>query len=83
MSFTGKTFVITGANSGMGYDAASYIIQQGARRVYITGRNKEAIAQAATELGPNAVAVHANAASIEDSVRLAETIQANGDLLDG
>jgi len=82
MSFANKVFVVTGANSGMGYDTAKYLASEGAK-VYITGRNADAIAKAAAELGDNVVPVVANAASIADSVKLAETIAANGDKLDG
>eukprot|EP01032_Pedospumella_encystans_P025902 gene25902-29260_t len=82
MSFANKVFVVTGANSGMGYDTAKYLADEGAK-VYITGRNAEAIATAASEIGRNAIAVHANQASIADSTNLAEIIAANGDKLDG
>ena len=82
MSFANKVFVVTGANSGMGYDTAKYLADEGAK-VYITGRNAEAIATAASEIGRNAIAVHANQASIADSTKLAEIIAANGDKLDG
>ena len=82
MSFANKIFVVTGANSGMGYDTAKFLAKEGAK-VYITGRNAEAVAKAATELGKNVVAVKAEASSIADSVNLAETIAANGDKLDG
>ena len=82
MSFANKTFVVTGANSGMGFDTAQHLANEGAK-VYITGRNPEAVVRAAAELGPNVIGVVANAASIADSVKLAETIAANGDKLDG
>jgi len=82
MSVSNKVFVVTGANSGMGYDTAKYLADEGAK-VYITGRNAEAIATAASEIGRNAIAVTANQASIADSTKLAEIIAANGDKLDG
>lgn len=82
MSFVNKVFVVTGANSGMGYDTAKYLADEGAK-VYITGRNAEAVAKAAQDIGKKTIAVVANAASITDSVKLAETIAANGDKLDG
>eukprot|EP01032_Pedospumella_encystans_P024977 gene24977-28236_t len=82
MSFVNKVFVVTGANSGMGYDTAKYLAEEGAK-VYITGRNAKAISDAAIEIGHKAIAVTANQASIADSVKLAETIAANGDKLDG
>jgi len=82
MSFVNKVFVVTGANSGMGYDTAKYLAHEGAK-VYITGRNSEAVAKAAQEIGKNAIGVLADAASVSDSVKLAELIAANGDKLDG
>jgi len=82
MSFANKVFVVTGANSGMGFDTAKYLAEEGAK-VYITGRNAKAISDAAIEIGHKVVAVTANQASITDSVKLAETIAANGDKLDG
>jgi len=82
MLFANKIFVVTGANSGMGFDTAKYLADEGAK-VYITGRNAEAIATAASEIGRNAIAVTANQASIADSTKLAEIIAANGDKLDG
>ena len=82
MSFANKVFVVTGGNSGMGFDTAKYLADEGAK-VYITGRNAEAVAKAGAELGKNVIAVVADAASIADSVKLAETIARNGDKLDG
>eukprot|EP01032_Pedospumella_encystans_P016899 gene16899-19261_t len=82
MSFVNKVFVVTGANSGMGFDTAKFLAEEGAK-VYITGRNAEAIATAASQIGRNTIAVTANQASIADSSKLAEIIATNGDKLDG
>lgn len=49
-----KVAVITGGNSGIGYATAKQFKEQGAT-VIITGRRKEAIEKAATELGVNAI----------------------------
>ena len=51
---TGKTAVITGGNSGMGYETARKFRELGAN-VIITGRNQEALDKAASELGVNAI----------------------------
>jgi len=82
MSFINKIFVVTGANSGIGYDAAKYLLDEGAK-VYITGRNPELVAKAADALGEKAVGIVADAANVADSVKLAEAIASNGDKLDG
>lgn len=82
MSFNNKTFVVTGGNSGIGFDTARYLAQEGAK-VYLTGRNANLVEKAVSEIGTNAVGVVADAASIADSLKLAETIATNGDKLDG
>jgi NAD(P)-dependent dehydrogenase (short-subunit alcohol dehydrogenase family) len=52
--FENKIAVITGGNSGMGYGTAKLLKELGAT-VIITGRRKEAIEQAANELGVHAI----------------------------
>ena len=44
-----KVAIVTGGNSGIGYAAAAEFVAQGAK-VIVTGRNKEALAKAETEL---------------------------------
>ncbi|MDP5199552.1 SDR family oxidoreductase [Flavobacterium sp. DG2-3] len=45
-----KVAIVTGGNSGIGYAAATDLAAKGAK-VIVTGRNKEALAKAETELG--------------------------------
>lgn len=52
--FENKIAVITGGNSGMGYGTAKLLKELGAT-VIITGRRKEAIEKAASELGVHAI----------------------------
>jgi len=82
MTFTNKVFVVTGGNSGMGYGVANQLISEGAK-VYITGRNPDAVTMAASALGENAIGVVADVSNVSDSIRLAETIAAHGDEIDG
>src|SRR5438132_1772633 len=58
-----KTAFITGGNSGIGLATAKLFVAEGAQ-VAITGRNKETLEAAAKELGPNAVAIVADATDI-------------------
>jgi NAD(P)-dependent dehydrogenase (short-subunit alcohol dehydrogenase family) len=82
MSHNGKVYVVTGANSGIGLAAAKLLIEEGAK-VYITGRNAQAVADAAKQLGPNAIGIRADAATVADSVAMAKFIEQQGDKLDG
>src|SRR6202050_1849090 len=58
-----KTALITGGNSGIGLATARLFVAEGAK-VAITGRNKETLDAAAKELGPNALAIVADATDI-------------------
>ena len=58
-----KTALITGGNSGIGLSTARLFVAEGAR-VIITGRNQATLEAAAKELGPNALAVVADATDI-------------------
>jgi len=59
MRFTHKTALVTGGNSGIGLATAKLLIAEGAR-VAITGRDREKLAVAAQELGPNALAIQSD-----------------------
>jgi hypothetical protein len=72
--FTGKKVLVTGGNSGMGFDTAKEFILEGAE-VFITGRNKETLITALKELGPKAKMTVSDSASLKDIAILAETIK--------
>ncbi|MFM0419754.1 SDR family oxidoreductase [Paraburkholderia aromaticivorans] len=59
MRFNGKTALVTGGNSGIGFVTAKRLIAEGAR-VVITGRDSAKLDQAVSELGENALGVKAN-----------------------
>ena len=65
----GKTAVVTGGSSGIGYATARKIRELGAK-VIITGRNPEAVDKAAKEIG--AVGLVADQASLGDIDSLVE-----------
>jgi len=56
---SGKTAVITGASTGLGFDTARRFIAEGAR-VVITGVNEQRLADAVAALGPSATGVRAD-----------------------
>src|SRR5258708_27547714 len=63
MRLANKTAFITGGNSGIGLATARLFVAEGAR-VAITGRNQATLEAAVKELGPNALAIVADATDI-------------------
>ncbi len=63
MRLANKTALITGGNSGIGLATARLFVAEGAR-VAITGRNQATLEAATKELGPNALAIVADATDI-------------------
>ncbi|WP_144162152.1 SDR family NAD(P)-dependent oxidoreductase [Paraburkholderia sp. BCC1885] len=59
MRFTGKTALVTGGNSGIGFAAAQLFIADGGR-VAITGRDRAKLDNAVAELGENALGIVAD-----------------------
>lgn len=78
----GKVAVITGGNSGIGYASAQQFLAEGASRVIITGRNAEAVQNAAAELGAKATGIVSDTGNMADIGQLANVVSAVTDHID-
>jgi NAD(P)-dependent dehydrogenase (short-subunit alcohol dehydrogenase family) len=67
--FQNKVAIVTGGNSGIGYATAEELIKEGATLI-ITGRNKQALEEAAEKLG--AIAFQADQSNLDDLDKLYE-----------
>src|SRR3954470_23587062 len=75
-----RTALITGGNSGIGLATAKLFVAEGAK-VAITGRNQATLEAAARELGPNAIAIVADANDIAATEKaVAEAVKKFGKL---
>lgn len=70
----GKLAVVTGGSSGIGLATARRLITEGAD-VVITGRNKEALDSAVTELGERAYGIRGDVSKLDELDRLYEQIR--------
>jgi NAD(P)-dependent dehydrogenase (short-subunit alcohol dehydrogenase family) len=77
----GKTALVTGGTTGMGYETARRFLAEGAR-VAITGNNPDNLAKAAKELGAGVLAIRSDAGAIPAMKALAEEIAAKFGKLD-
>ncbi|MGW1911381.1 SDR family oxidoreductase [Streptomyces sp. NPDC002076] len=71
-----RVYVVTGATRGLGNAAARELVADGAK-VVITGRDEKRVADAAAELGPNAVGVGVDNADPEAPERLIAAARAH------
>jgi NAD(P)-dependent dehydrogenase (short-subunit alcohol dehydrogenase family) len=80
MRLANKTALITGGNSGIGLATARLFVAEGAR-VAITGRNQATLEAVAKELGPNVLAIVADATDIAATERaVAKAVEKFGKL---
>ncbi|MDF1696714.1 MAG: SDR family oxidoreductase [Saprospiraceae bacterium] len=78
---TGKTAVVTGGNSGIGYATAQKLKQEGAT-VIITGRSEEKVKKAASELGVQGIVADViNLSAIDQAVEKIKAEHQNVDIL--
>ena len=75
----GKTAVVTGGNSGIGYETAKKLKAEGAT-VIITGRSADRVNQAAKDLGVTGYV--ADVSSLTDLDKLAENVKSNFSTVD-
>jgi NAD(P)-dependent dehydrogenase (short-subunit alcohol dehydrogenase family) len=73
----GKTAVVTGGTSGIGFAAARRFADEGAH-VFVVGRREEALEQAVLEIGSNATAVRADVSVAADLDRLYQAVASRG-----
>jgi NAD(P)-dependent dehydrogenase (short-subunit alcohol dehydrogenase family) len=78
----GKIAVITGGSSGIRLATAKAFIDEGASRVYITGRRKDELDEAVAALGPRAIAVLGDVTKSADLDRLYDRAQKEAGRLD-
>src|SRR5262245_29317832 len=77
----GKTAVITGGNSGIGFATAKLFLEEGAK-VIITGRNESAINEAVKQLGKNVYGILSDAGKMSDLNQLREKTKAISSTVD-
>ena len=82
MDLSGKFFLITGGNSGIGLAAAEAFAEAGAR-VAIFGRDPVTIEAAIATLGDSAIGVAGDVSRNEDLDRLFSEVEKSGQNLDG
>ncbi|NEE05863.1 SDR family oxidoreductase [Streptomyces sp. SID7499] len=71
-----RVYVVTGATRGLGNATARELVAEGAK-VIVSGRDEKTVAEAAAELGPNAVGVAVDNADPEAAARLIAAAREN------
>ncbi len=78
----GKVAVITGGSTGMGLATAKRFVMEGADHVFITGRRKDALDAAVSEIGEKVTGVSGDVGSLNDLDRLYESVDEFGRKID-
>lgn len=78
---TGKTVLITGGTTGIGFATAKLFISEGAR-VAITGQDSDRVAQAAQSLGASVIAIRADVSSKQDMLEVGARLESEFGHLD-
>ena len=76
-----KVAIITGGNSGIGLSTAKLFESEGAQ-VVITGRRKDVVDSAVTEIGGNAIGFKSDASKLDDIAALYEDIKQRFEAID-
>ncbi|CAM3004681.1 oxidoreductase, short-chain dehydrogenase/reductase [Legionella steigerwaltii] len=82
MRFNGKTVLVTGGSSGIGFAVAKRVTDEGGR-VIITGRNQKNLDAAVKKLGKTAQSIASDASRIRDIDALFSFIKKNVGPIDG
>jgi NAD(P)-dependent dehydrogenase (short-subunit alcohol dehydrogenase family) len=78
----GKIAVVTGANSRIGLASAKTFLEEGAGRVYLTGRRKAELERAVGALGARAIAIQGDVTKPADLDRLYDRVKAEAGHVD-
>ena len=82
MKLSNKIAIITGGSTGMGLATAQRFVQEGMDHVFITGRRKDALDRAVSEIGPKVSGIQGDVSNLNDLGRLYDEIKNYGRKID-